>query len=98
MYRGVGADFKNRKIFSANNEPGIMKRGEKWFPKKQFFRSRLESFSKSIRTSECRAPASDLVLQRVGLPSEISIQGEASSPKLCIKVRYRLRKLKNIFG
>ena len=58
------------------------------------FGSRLESFSKSIRTSECRAPASDLVLQRGGLPSEIAIQGEASSAKLCMKGRYRLRKPK----
>ena len=33
VYRGVGADFeKPKKIFSANNEHGTIKRGEKWFP------------------------------------------------------------------
>ena len=32
-----------------------------------------------------RAPASELVLQMGGLPSEISLPGEASTPKLCIK-------------
>ena len=32
-----------------------------------------------------RAPASELVLQRGGLPSEIALPGEASSPKLCIE-------------
>ena len=35
VYRGVGADFeKPKKIFSANNEQGTIKRGEKWFPEK----------------------------------------------------------------
>ena len=34
MYRGVGADFEKPKIFSAHNEQGNMKRGEKWFPEK----------------------------------------------------------------
>ena len=35
MYRGVDADFeKPKKTFSAHNEQGNMKRGEKWFPKK----------------------------------------------------------------
>ena len=32
-----------------------------------------------------RAPASELVLLRGGLLSEIALQGEASSPKLCIE-------------
>ena len=65
---------KNRKIFSANDEQGTIKRGEKWFPEKldlENFRS--ESFS--IRTSEGRAPASELVLQRGSLPSEIATTG-----------------------
>ena len=45
---------------------------------------RSESFS--IRTSEGRAPASELVLQRGSLPSEIALnKGEASSPKWCIE-------------
>ena len=45
---------------------------------------RSESFS--IHTSKGRAPASELVLLRGGLPSEIALQGEASSPKLCITI------------
>ena len=41
-----------------------------------------------------------VVLQRGGMPSEIALQVEASSPKLCIDSRGRcgLRKPKNIFG
>ena len=31
-----------------------------------------------------RAPASELLLQRGGLPSEIALPGETSSPELCI--------------
>ena len=35
VYRGVGADFeKPKKKFSAHNDQGLMKRGEKWFPEK----------------------------------------------------------------
>ena len=37
VYRGVGAECGNRKtekIFSANNEQGTIKRGEKWFSEK----------------------------------------------------------------
>ena len=47
---------------------------------------RSESFL--IRTSEGRAPASELVLQRGSLPYEIALvhyEGEASSPKWCIE-------------
>ena len=44
------------------------------------FSIRSESFS--ICTSKGRAPASELVLLRGGLP-----KGEASSPKLCIEVQ-----------
>ena len=32
-----------------------------------------------------RAPANELVLQRGGLPSKITLPGEASSPELCIE-------------
>ena len=59
---------KDRKSLSAHNEQGNMKR--------------FESFS--IRISKGRTPISELVLLRRGLPSEIALQGEASSPKLCI--------------
>ena len=35
MYRRVGADFeKPKKLFSAHNEQGSIKRGEKWSPEK----------------------------------------------------------------
>ena len=44
-----------------------------------------ESFS--IRNSKGRAPAFELVLLRGGQLSEIALQGEASSPKLCIEVQ-----------
>ena len=67
---------KTEKIFSANNEQGTIKRGEKWFPEN--FRS--ESFS--IRTYEGRAPASELVLQRGSLPSEIALQGGSLESKM----------------
>ena len=37
MYRRVGADFeKPKKLFSAHNEQGSIKRGEKWSPEKLF--------------------------------------------------------------
>ena len=41
------------------------------------------------------APASELVLQRGGLPSEVTLPGETSSPELCIEGRCGLR---NIFS
>ena len=41
---------------------------------------RSESFS--IRTSEGRAPASELVLQRGSLPSEIALQGGSLESKM----------------
>ena len=45
------------------------------------------------------APASELVLQREGLLSEIALPGEASSPKLCIEGWVRtLKNQTNIFG
>ena len=45
-----------------------------------------------------KAPASELVLQRGGLPSEIALPGEASSPKLCIKGWVPTLKNKKIFS
>ena len=55
VYRGVGADFeKQTKKFSANNEQGCMKRGEKWFSEnfeKTFDLENVRSDSFSIRTS-----------------------------------------------
>ena len=44
-----------------------------------------------------RAPASELVLQRGGLPSEIALPGEAKSPKLCIERWVRTLKSKKYF-
>ena len=78
-----------------------MKRREKWFSEKlrkifdlEYFRS--DSFS--IRTSVSRAPASELVLQRGGLPSKIALPGEASSPKLGIEGWVRTLKNQKIFS
>ena len=46
-----------------------------------------------------RAPTSEIVLQRGGLPSEITLPGETSSPELCIEEYVRTSKnQKNIFG
>ena len=45
-----------------------------------------------------RAPASELVLQRGGLPSEIELPGGAKSPKLCIEGWVRTLKSKKIFS
>ena len=58
---------------------------------------RSESFS--IRTSEGRAPASELVLQRGSLPSEIALQGGNVESKMVYRgVSADLEKPKNIFG
>ena len=62
-----------------------MKLGEKWFPEKSWKNFDLEncrSESFSIRTSERRAPASELVLQRGSLPSEIALQGGTLESKI----------------
>ena len=76
VYRRVGADFeKPKKLFSAHNEQGIIKRGEKW--SNIFFRS--ESFS--ISTYKGGAPASELVLLRGGLRFEIALQGGSLESK-----------------
>ena len=74
-----------------------MKRGEKWF-----FRKNLETFSVPTHSRYVppvsRAPASELVLQRGGLPSEIALPGENKSPKLCIEGWVRTLKSKKIFS
>ena len=52
---------------------------------KNFGKNDLENFrpeSFSIRTSEGRAPASELVLQRGSLPSEIALQGGSLESKM----------------
>ena len=88
---------KNRK-----NEQGTIKRGEKWFPEKTLKKIDFENFrseSFSIRTSECRAPASELVLQRGSLPSEIALQGGNIESKMVYRgVSADYEKPKNIFG
>ena len=48
--------------------------------------------------SKDRAPASELVLLRGGLPSKIALQGESSSPNCVSRGRCRLRKSENIFS
>ena len=58
---------------------------------------RSESFS--IRTSVGRAPASELVLQRGGLPSEIAFSGGNLESKIVYRrVVANFENLKNIFG
>ena len=91
--------LKNRKIFSANNEQGNMKRGEKWFSEKlRKFSVRQPTHSRYVPPVS-RAPASELVLQRGGMPSEIALPGKAWSPKLCIEGWVlTLKNRKNIFG
>ena len=62
-----------------------MKSGEKWFPEKTTKKIDLNFFcwseSFSIRTYKGRAPASELVLLRGGLPSEIALQGGSLESK-----------------
>ena len=57
---------------------------------------RSESFS--IRTYNGRAPASELVLLRGGLPSEIALQGGSLGSKIVSRGTCRLRKTKNTFS
>ena len=58
---------------------------------------RSESFS--VRTSEGRAPASELVLQRGSLLSENALQGGNIESKMVYRgVSADLEKPKNIFG
>ena len=56
---------------------GFQKNFEKIIDLENF---RSESFS--IRTSEGRAPASEIVLQRGSLPSEIALQGGSLESKM----------------
>ena len=66
-----------------------MKRGEKWFSEKLLKFFDLPPVS--------RAPTSELVLQRRGLPSDIALPGEPSIPKLCIEGWVRTLKNQKIF-
>ena len=87
VYRGVGADFEIQKNISANSEQGSIKRGYKWFYRKTskiFWQNIFGPTHSRYVPPVSRAPASELVLQRGGLPSEIALPGEPSSPKLCI--------------
>ena len=62
-----------------------MKCGVKWFPEKLrtiFDLENVQSESFSIRTSKGRAPASELVLLREGLPSEIALRGGSLESKI----------------
>ena len=63
---------KNRKYILGLQCQGNMKRGEKWFSNFDLKNIRSESFS--IRTSKRRAHASELVLLRGCLTSEIALQ------------------------
>ena len=76
MYRGVGADFEKPKKILANNKHGGLNRGKSGFQK---------NLEKIFGPSRSGAPASELVMQREDLPSEITLPGETSSPKLCIE-------------
>ena len=76
-----------------------MKSGEKWFPEKTTKKIDLHFFcwseSFSIRTYKGRAPASELVLQRGGLPSEIALQGGSLESKIVYRgVRAEFEKPK----
>ena len=80
------ADFEKPKNVEKS---GFQKNFEKKF--------RSESFS--IRTSEGRAPASELVLQRGSLPSEIALQRRNIESKMVYRgVSADFEKPKNIFG
>ena len=60
-----------------------MKRGEKWFSEKLRKNFDLDIFGPTHSRyvpPVSRAPASELVLQREGLPSEVALPGESSSP------------------
>ena len=93
---------KTEKIFSAHNELGIMKCREKWFPEKLrkiFDLENVQSESFLIRTSKGRAPASELVLLRGGLPSETALQGESLESKVVYRgVGADFKKTKNTFS
>ena len=66
---------------------------------KKFDLENCRSESYSIRTSEGRAPACELVLQRGSLPSEIALQGGNIESKMVYRgVSADLEKPKIIFG
>ena len=78
-----------------------MKRGEKWFSEKLRKNFDLANFWSDLTRyvpPVSRAAASELVLQRGRLPSEIALPGEAKGPKLCIEGWVRTLKSKNIFS
>ena len=73
MYRGVGANFeKPEKIFLAYNDQDSMIRGKKRFSEKLRKKILVSPSRSRYVPPESRAPASKLVLQRGGLPSEIT--------------------------
>ena len=60
-----------KKIFSAGNDQGNMKRGEKWFPVTICYLENCRPESFSIRTWEGRLPASETASQQGSLGSNI---------------------------
>ena len=88
-------------MFSAHNEQGNMKRGEKWFPEKTTKKkltykifgpshSRYVPIKAELPSSCCKG--------EVCLPRS-HYKGEASSPKWCIEGYVQTSKIrKNIFG
>ena len=71
-----------------------MKRGEKWFSEK--LRKNVDTY---LPYRELPLPSLCCKGDWGGLPSEIALPGEASSPKLCIEGWVRtLKNQKNIFG
>ena len=74
-----------------------MKRREKWFSEKLRKNIFGPTHSRYVPPVS-RAPASELVLQRGTLPSEIALPGEASSPKLCIEGWVQTLKNQKIFS
>ena len=92
---------KTENIFSAYNDMVTWNVEKSGFQKlwKPFDLEYFQSESFSIRTSKGRAPASKLLLQRGGLPSEIALQGDTSSSKFCIEGSVQTSKnRKYIFG
>ena len=77
-----------------------MKRGEKWLSEKLRKKLDLENYrseSFSIRTSESRAPSSEIVLQRRSLPSEIALQGGSLEFKIVYRGGADFEKPKKYF-